>query len=125
MRASLPRSMPRRHRPLVGSGLCTFAVDRHPQLMTARHLYAKPTIGDLRPELNLWGEIVEHEIAAPGADEQHQMMLSGTDDDLAQQQGPRRPATPQEFVTFAYSVVIAVPAIGIDAPRLAGQAEVI
>lgn len=69
---------------LAEAASCSFAVDCRPQLMTARHLYAKPTIGDARPELDLRSEIVEHEIAALGADEQHQMMLSGTDDDLAQ-----------------------------------------
>lgn len=35
------------------SGLWPFAVDRRPQMITARHLYANPTIGQPRPELDL------------------------------------------------------------------------
>lgn len=61
-----------------------FPSNRGPQPVTARALHANPAIGRPQPRLDLWREIVEDEIAAPGTYEKHQMMFTGIDDDFAQ-----------------------------------------
>ncbi|KJC40976.1 hypothetical protein UB31_26715 [Bradyrhizobium sp. LTSP849] len=86
-------------------------------------MQTNPAIGHPRPRFDLRREIVEDEIAAPGAYEKHQMMLSRIEDDLAQQQDSGRPAPLEQLVALAHRVIVAIAPIGVDDPLLACNAQ--
>jgi hypothetical protein len=75
--------------------------------------------------VDLGGEVIQNQIAALGSHDQHQMMLSRTDNDLPQQQYPRGRAAIEQFLAFDDRIVVTVFPVGPDQPGFGGETECI
>jgi hypothetical protein len=70
--------------PAAWQKSCCWTASRRPHSAVARHLHADPAIRYPRPELNLGRQVVEDQVAGPGAHHQHKVMISRTSDHFAQ-----------------------------------------